>query len=99
MGDAEMETTEQTDCRQNVEQCGKEILQQSRDAEIDNKLIAIGSAIVIIAGIFTCVASVAVGLGLIVLGLVIYLVKALNERMFIFKIRRQKVRASDPGGS
>lgn len=94
-----METTKHPDCRQDIEQCGKEILQQSRDAEIDNKLIAIGSIIVIVAGMFTCAASVTAGLGLIVLGLVIYLIKALKEKMFIFKTHRQKVNASDSTGS
>ena len=93
-----MERTKHPDCRQDIEQCGKEILQQSRDAEIDNKLIAIGSIIVIIAGMFTCVASVAVGLSLIAFGLIIYLIKALNDKLFIFKTHRQKVNASDSTG-
>ena len=79
-----METTKRPDCRENIGECGRELIQHSKEAELDNKLIAIGSLVVIIAGAFTCLASVAIGLGLIAVGLIVFLLKRLNERIVFF---------------
>ena len=94
-----METTKRSDCRENIEECGKEIIQHSKEAELDNKLIAVGSLIVIIAGAFTCLVSVAIGLGLIALGLIIFLLKRLNERIVFLKTNRHKVNVGNTAGS
>jgi len=94
-----MATTKRPDCREDIEACGKEIIQYSKEAEFDNKLIAVGSLIVIIAGAFTCLASVTIGLGLIAVGLIIFLLKRLNERIVFLKTRRQKVNVGNTAGS
>ena len=94
-----MKTTKSPECRENIEECGRELIQHSKEAELDNKLIAIGSLIVIIAGAFTCLASVTIGLGLIAAGLIIFLLKRLNEKIAFLKTRRQKVSVGNTAGS
>ncbi len=74
-------------------------MQQGKEAELDNKLIAVGSLVVIIAGAFTCLVSVAIGLGLIAVGLIVFLLKRLNEKIDFLKTRRQKVNVGNTAGS
>ena len=89
-GNQKMKVIKNSDCRKEIVACGKDAALSAKEAELDSKFITIGSLLTIIAGAFTSVYIVGVGVGIIIIGEIIFLYKRLLEILNSFKIGRNK---------
>jgi len=77
-------------CRNNMGDCGKDAIDAGMAIELDNKFIALGTIITIVAGWFLSIFSTIIGLSFILIGAMIFLTKRTIELIKLVNAGQKK---------
>ena len=82
-------------CRDNMSDCGKEAIVAGMAIELDNKFIAIGTIITIVAGWFLSLSSTIIGVSFILIGAMIFMTKRAIEMIKRFTAEQKNRNIAD----